>query len=62
MHYALSTKVLPVIEDTVFYCLCLLLLCVSVHRHTYIHHLQVAIMTPEGRSGGYPYIQISPYR
>ena len=29
---------------------------------TYIHCLQVAIMTPEGGWWGYPYIKISPYR
>ena len=30
--------------------------------NTYIHCLQVVIMTPEGGSWGYPYIKISPHR
>ena len=28
------------------------------YRHTYIHCLQVAISTPDGRSWGYPYITL----
>ena len=36
-------------------------MCLYTDTHTYIHYLQVVIITPDGGSWGYPYINpLSP--